>query len=166
MAMVGLFWITESSVYVGAEPEGYGRSVRLTPIGVEGLGTGQQGIWGWSEVGALSVHYARVRSGARWLVGTAVNTVLDAATGGGDIPGAFEVHVETKEGATVELTTYTAAVNAYHESEYELSVALLERITAGVADVSALLAWGREHAAEGTPGRDEREALLRAWMEG
>lgn len=33
VAMIGLFWITKESVYVGAEPEGYGRGVRLTPRG-------------------------------------------------------------------------------------------------------------------------------------
>ncbi len=31
MAMVGLFWIVEGDVYVGAKPSGPGPGVRLTP---------------------------------------------------------------------------------------------------------------------------------------
>lgn len=47
--------------------------------------------------------------------------------------------------------------------EYELSRTLLERITDSHEVVGELLAWGRHHAAEGTPRREEREALLRKW---
>lgn len=51
MAMVGLFWITEGCVYLGAKPAGAGPGVRLTEGGVEILGTGQGGrSWGWDEV--------------------------------------------------------------------------------------------------------------------
>jgi hypothetical protein len=166
MAMVGLFWITETSVYVGAEPEGYGRSVRLTADGVEAVGTDQEGSWAWSDIRSVGVHYAPVRSaGARWVVGAAVNTALDVALGGGDTPPAFEVHITTEDGTT-ELDTRSAAIHAYTQDEYDLSVALLERFVTGIADVSALLEWGRVHATEGTPRREEREALLRGWMEG
>lgn len=43
VAMIGLFWITKESVYVGAEPEGYGRGVRLTPR-ASGRGHGPGGV--------------------------------------------------------------------------------------------------------------------------
>ncbi|MEW2400895.1 hypothetical protein [Streptomyces sp. NPDC046862] len=165
MAMVGLFWITETSVYVGAEPAGGGWSVRLTADGLEALGTNQQGAkWAWSEVRSVGVHCAPVRSSAKWVVGAVVNTVLDVAAGGGDVPPPFEVHVEDEDGTT-ELDTYSAALHGYTETEYELSVTLLQRFVTGIADVSALQEWGRAHAAAGTPRRQEREALLRGWME-
>lgn len=164
MAMVGLFWITETSVYVGAEPEGSGWSVRLSADGVEALGTNQEGTWAWSEVRSVGVHCAPVRSGAKWVVGAVVNTVLDVAAGGGELPPPFEVHVEDEGGTTV-LDTYSAALHGYTETEYDLSVTLLQRFVTGIANVSALREWGRAHAAEGTPKRQEREALLRGWME-
>lgn len=164
MAMVGLFWITETSVYIGAEPAGYGRGVRLTAGGVEALGTDQRGSWAWSDVRSLGVRYAPVRSGSRWMVGAAVDTVMDVALGGGDAPAVFEVHVEDADGTT-ELDTHSAAPYGYTESEYDLSVALLQRFVSGIAHVPALLEWGRAHATEGTPRRRDREALLRGWME-
>lgn len=170
MAMVGLFWITEKSVYLGAEPAGYGPGVRLTADGVEALGTDQEGCWAWADVRFLRVHLAPVRRKASgWkAVSDAVDTALDVAglvLGGiGDAPPVFEVHVETEDGTT-ELDTYGAATRGYTESEYDLSVTLLQRFVTGIADVSALLEWGHAYAAEGTPGREEREALLRGWLE-
>ncbi|WP_189787679.1 hypothetical protein [Streptomyces capitiformicae] len=167
MAMVGLFWIAEDGgVYVGAEPEGYARAVRLTRDGLEGLGTDQRGHWGWAEVRSVAVRDVRARSSARLFASTAVDMALNVVGVGTDLPGLFEVHVETADG-TVELDTYAApAIGGYVQSEYDLSVALLERFVAGTADVDALAEWGRAHAGEGTPGREEREALLRKWAEG
>ncbi|WP_149825772.1 hypothetical protein [Streptomyces tailanensis] len=164
MAMVGLFWIAEDGgVYVGAEPEGIGRAVRLTRDGLEGLGADQSGHWGWAEVRSVTVRDVRIRSSARLFASTAVDMAFSAVLGGSDLPGAFEVHVETADG-TVELDTYTApALGGYVQSEYDLFVALLERFVAGTADVETLAEWGRTHAREGTPGREEREALLRKW---
>ncbi|MER6086593.1 hypothetical protein [Streptomyces bluensis] len=170
MAMVGLFWITETSVYVGAEPAGYGKGVRLTADGVEALGTDQEGRWAWADLRSVGVHFAPVRrSASGWkALGNAVGTAIDVADvilgGVGDPPPVFEVHVETVDGTT-ELDTYGAAPRGYAAAEYDLSVNLLQRFVTGIADVSALLEWGRAHAVEGTPGRDEREALLRGWLE-
>jgi hypothetical protein len=76
------------------------------------------------------------------------------------------VHLETAD-RTVELNTQSAAaLGGYVQSEYDLSVALLDRIVDGIVDVGVLEEWGREHAAEGTRRREEREALLRRWAEG
>ncbi|MFF6785010.1 hypothetical protein [Streptomyces sp. NPDC012510] len=167
MAMVGLFWIAaDGGVYVGAEPEGYGYGVRLTRDWVEGLGTGQSAVWGWSEIRSIDVRYVRIRSAARLLGTTAVELVTNAVAGGGDAAAAFEVHLETAD-RTVELNAQSAAaLGGYVQSEYDLSVALLERIVAGTADVETLADWGRAHAAEGTPRREQREALLRKWADG
>ncbi|WNZ09775.1 hypothetical protein [Streptomyces sp. 11x1] len=164
MAMVGLFWIAEDGgVYVGAQPEGFGHGVRLTRDWVEGLGTGQSAVWGWSEIKSATVRYVRVRSGARLLATTAVDLVTHAVAGGGDAAAAFEVHLETAD-RTVELNALSAAaLGGYVRSEYDLSVALLDRLVAGTADVDTLARWGRDHAAEGTPRREQREALLREW---
>ncbi|WP_119582664.1 hypothetical protein [Streptomyces europaeiscabiei] len=167
MAMVGLFWIAEDGgVYVGAQPEGYGDGVRLTRDWVEGLGTGQSAVWGWSEIRSIAVRYVRIRSGARLLATTAVDLVASAVAGGGDAAAEFEVHLETVD-RTVELNTLSAAaLGGYVQSEYDLSVALLDRIVAGTADVDTLASWGRAHATEGTPRREQREALLRKWATG
>ncbi|ULR52361.1 hypothetical protein [Streptomyces deccanensis] len=166
MAMVGLFWIAEDGgVYVGAQPEGYGPGVRLTPDWVEGLGTGQRGVWGWSEVRSVAVRYVRIRSAARLLATTAVDLVTNAVAGG-EAAAAFEVHLETAD-RTVELNALSAAaLGGYVQSEYDLSVALLDRLVAGSADVETLASWGRAHAVEGTPRREQREALLQTWATG
>ncbi|MER5403709.1 hypothetical protein [Streptomyces sp. NPDC002769] len=162
VAMIGLFWITEESVYVGAEPAGNGRGVRLTPEGLEAVGTDQKGFWAWRDVRAVTVHDAQVRSSTRWLVNSVMDTVLDVATGGGEAPPAFELHVRTdKEKA--ELTVYTAAVGGYVQSEYELSLDLLNRFVDGTADVARLLEWGSVEGDGVTPWRAAREALLRSW---
>ncbi|MFF4347400.1 hypothetical protein [Streptomyces sp. NPDC001530] len=163
--MIGLFWITEESVYVGAEPEGYGRGVRLTPEGIEAVGTDQKGFWAWADVRAVSVQYAQVRSSTRWLVHSVADTVLDLAIGGGEAPPAFEVHVRTDE-EKAELTVHSAAVGGYVQSEYELSLELLERFVDGTADVARLLEWGRADGGGATPWRVAREALLRSWVAG
>ncbi|MDX3690089.1 hypothetical protein PV726_07015 [Streptomyces europaeiscabiei] len=165
MAMVGLFWIAEDGgVYIGAKPDGYGRGVRLTSAGVEGLGTDQGGHWAWAEVRGVAVKYVKIRSAGRLLVGAAFDLVGTAVTGHGDAPGAFEVHVDTGDGSVVELEAYMApAGGGYVPSEYELSMKLLDRLAGGTANVDALEAWGRTHGIEGTPRREEREALLKEW---
>jgi hypothetical protein len=162
VAMIGLFWITKESVYVGAEPEGHGRGVRLTPEGLQAVGTGQQGFWSWADVREVTVHDVQVRSSTRWLVNNVMDTVLDMATGGGEVPPAFELHVRTDE-EKAELTVYTAAVGGYVQSEYELSVELLDRFVDGRADVARLLEWGRAEGDGVTPWRAAREALLTSW---
>ncbi|MEV5356854.1 hypothetical protein ACIPM2_14475 [Streptomyces sp. NPDC086081] len=163
MAMVGLFWIGEDSVHVGAEPVGAGPGVRLTEDGVAVSGAGGGGFWTWDEVVSIETHDVPVRSGVRRLASMAFDAALVAVTGDGELPPAFTVEVATA-GETVLADAHAAvAGGSYLPSEYELSTALLRRLAEGGADIAELLAWGREHAAEGTPGREEREALLRKW---
>lgn len=165
MAMVGLFWIGEDSVYVGAEPEGAASGVRLSEDGVETLGAGRGGFWTWDEVIRIEAHDVPVRSGARRLVSMAIDAAVVVVTGDGELPPAFSVEVATAE-ETIQVDVHAAVTGGiYLPDEYELSVTLLQRLADGGTGIGDLLAWGRDHAAEGTPPREEREALLRKWTE-
>ncbi|MFB7186703.1 hypothetical protein ACFCZT_15645 [Streptomyces sp. NPDC056230] len=62
MAMVGLFWIAEGDVYVGAKPSGPAPGVRLTPEGVVALGDGPSGLHLREDVNALTVADVPVKS--------------------------------------------------------------------------------------------------------
>ncbi|MFE6525241.1 hypothetical protein [Streptomyces sp. NPDC057794] len=163
MAMVGLFWIGEDAVHVGAEPTGAASGVRLTEDGVAVLGAGGDRSWTWDEVVRIETHDVPVRSGVRRLASMAFDAALVAVTGDGELPPAFTVEVATA--AETVLADAHAAVTGgiYLPVEYELSALLLRRLAEGGADIADLLAWGRDHAAEGTPPREEREALLRKW---
>ncbi|MEU2559556.1 hypothetical protein ABZ626_09510 [Streptomyces longispororuber] len=166
MAMVGLFWIAEGDVYVGAKPSGLAPGVRLTPEGVTGLGHRQAGLWLWDDVRALTVEGVPVKSLKRH-VGMVVDLALTVGLGGGDEAPAMTVRLETAEGER-ELTAYAAAAAGYSQREYDLSRALLARLTEGAATLlttlSAMAAWGRAHEG-GTPRREAREQLLSDWLE-
>ncbi|WP_159046238.1 hypothetical protein [Streptomyces sp. MMG1121] len=62
MAVVGLSWIAEGDVHVGAKSSGPAPGVRLTPEGVEALGDRQSGLHPWEEVRALTVADVPVKS--------------------------------------------------------------------------------------------------------
>ncbi|MFJ4829478.1 hypothetical protein ACIP79_06070 [Streptomyces sp. NPDC088747] len=163
MAMVGLFWITEDAVYVGAEPTGTASGVRLTRDGVETLGLGNGASWSWDRVRRLEARDLVVRSAGRRLASMALDSLVVLVTGDGELPPAFTVHVATLD-ESVEVSALPAAPGGiYLESERELSRILLERLADGTADVADLLAWRREQADDSTPRREEREALLRKW---
>ncbi|CAM5655647.1 hypothetical protein STAFG_1651 [Streptomyces afghaniensis 772] len=163
MAMVGLFWIGEDSVYVGAEPTGAACGVRLSEDGVETLGAGRGRFWTWDEVVRIEPHDVPVRSGVRRLASMAFDAALVVVTGDGELPPPFCVDVTTAEETVRADVLAAVAGGIYLPSEYELSVTLLQRLAEGGAEIGDLLAWGRDHAAEGTPPREEREALLRKW---
>ncbi|GAB2878363.1 hypothetical protein [Streptomyces mayteni] len=165
MAMVGLFWITEDAVHLGTEPAGTASGVRLTADGVEALGTDHGTSWSWSEVRRIEPRDVPVRSTARRLATMAFDTLYAAITGDGELPPAYTVRVETADDA-VEVDVVSAVTGGFYTpGEYELSRALLDRLTEGGATVGDLLAWRREQPTDGTPPREEREALLRAWAE-
>ncbi|MFI2413755.1 hypothetical protein [Streptomyces sp. NPDC018947] len=176
MAMVGLFWIAEGDVYVGAKPSGLGPGVRLTPEGVVALGDGQSGIHPWEDVRALSVTDVPVKSFMRQVgavrslaVGTVVNLALPMVPGRVDeAPATMTVTVESS-GGRHELAAYVAAAVGYSPAETELSRALLSRLTEGAATMATTLAamseWGRSSGG-GTPRGAERERLLREWAGG
>ncbi|MFG2498487.1 hypothetical protein ACGFSB_09790 [Streptomyces sp. NPDC048441] len=167
MAMVGLFWIAEGDVYVGAKPSGLAAGVRLTPEGVVALGDRQSAFWLWDEVRALTIEDAPVKSLKRQ-VGVLVDMALTMGLGGSDDAPAMTVRIATAGGDT-DLLAYTAAATGYSQTEYDLSLALLSRMTEGEATLRTTLAamaeWGRRHEG-GTPRAGEREGVLRGWAEG
>lgn len=163
MAMVGLFWITEDAVYVGAEPIGTASGVRLTEDGVETLGLGNGAAWSWEQVRRIEVGDLVVRSAGRRLASMALDSLVVLVTGDGVLPPAFTVHLETADD-TVDVSALPAVAGGiYPQAERELSGTLLERLADGGAAVGDLLAWRREQPDDSTPRREEREALLRKW---
>ncbi|WP_432881028.1 hypothetical protein [Streptomyces sp. CA-251251] len=165
MAMVGLFWITEDCVYVGAEPTGTAPGVRLTKDGVETLGLGRGGRhWGWDEIREIDVRDVAVRSTARRLLSMAFDSALVLISGDGDQPPAFTVEVVTESDGTVEASALAAAPGGIHTpDEYRLSRTLLARLVDGGTPVEDLLTWRRDHFGAAAPSGDERLALLRRW---
>jgi hypothetical protein len=165
MAMVGLFWIAEGDVYVGAKPSGLAPGVRLTPEGVVGLGDRQSGLWPWDDVRALTVGDVPVKS-LRHQAGALVEMALTAAGLGADQPPAMTVSIGTAD-KEAELTAYVTA-SWYSQEEYDLSLTVLSHLTAGEATLRATLAamaqWGRAQE-DGSPRAAEREGLLREWIE-
>lgn len=168
MAMVGLFWIAEGDVYVGAKPSGLAAGVRLTPEGVVALGDTQSAFFPWEDVHTLSVDDVPVKTLKRH-VGALVDMALTAGLGGGDEPPTLTVRVSHAEGTDVELSAYTAAAIGYSQEEYALSLTLLTRLTEGEATLRTTLAamaeWGRSREG-GSPRGAEREGLLREWVGG
>jgi hypothetical protein len=167
MAMVGLFWIAEGDVYVGAKPSGLAPGVRLTPEGVVALGDKQSAFWLWDEVRALTIEGAPVKSLKRQM-GVLVDMALTVGLGGSDDAPAMTVRIAGAGDEETDLTAYTAAATGYSQTEHDLSLALLTRMTEGEATLRTTLAamaeWGRRHEG-GTPRAGEREGLLRAWTE-
>ncbi|MEV6758786.1 hypothetical protein [Streptomyces sp. NPDC051214] len=166
MAMVGLFWIAEGDVYVGAKPSGLAAGVRLTPEGVMALGDKQSGLWLWEDVHALAARDVPVTSMKR-RVGVLVDMALTLGLGGEDEAPTMTLRITAGEGDT-DLTVYTAAASGYSQTEYDLSQSLLAHLTRGEATLRTTLAamaeWGRRHEG-GTPRLAEREELLRTWTE-
>ncbi|MEU3839409.1 hypothetical protein AB0E88_05185 [Streptomyces sp. NPDC028635] len=174
MAMVGLFWIAEGDVYLGAKPSGLAPGVRLTPEGVVALGDRQSGFFLWEDVRALTVADVPVKTLKRQIGAVrdfAVDTVANLAMPMGpaltdDTPPVMTLRVGTP-GGDHELTAYTAAAVGYSPAEADLSRALLARLTEGAATMATTLAamsqWGRAWEG-GSPGRAERERLLREWV--
>ncbi|MPY43473.1 hypothetical protein FNH04_27250 [Streptomyces phyllanthi] len=166
MAMVGLFWIAEGDVYVGAKPTGPAPGVRLAPEGVVALGDRQSGLWPWEDIRALTVEDVPVKTLGHQ-VGVLVEMALTVGgLGGSDLPPAVTVRVGTAE-RDAELTAYTAAYG-YSRTELDLSLALLSRLVEGEATLrttlDAMARWGRTREG-GSPRAAEREELLREWTE-
>ncbi|MGW1409609.1 hypothetical protein [Streptomyces sp. NPDC002403] len=171
--MVGLFWIAESDVYVGAKPSGLEPGVRLTPEGVVALGDGQSGLHLWEDVRALTVKDLPVKSLKRQVgavkdvaLGLVVNLVLPMGPGRVDEASALMTVGVESSGGEYELVAYVAAAIGYPQTEIDLSRALLARLTEGAATMSTTLAamseWGRASGGA-TPRATERERLLREW---
>ncbi|MFB7368849.1 hypothetical protein ACFC0D_03245 [Streptomyces sp. NPDC056222] len=174
MAMVGLFWIAEGDVYVGAKPTGLAPGVRLTPEAVVALGESQSNVYLWEDVHALTMTCVPVKSLKRQIGAVteiALDTVVNLAMPGGPGPmgggpAMMTVRVESRDGDN-ELSAYVAAAVGYSPTEVELSQALLSRLTEGAATMATTLAamseWGRAWEG-GSPRGAQREELLRRWV--
>ncbi len=141
MAMVGLFWIAQGDVYVGAKPSGLAPGVRLTPEGVVALGDGQSGLRLWEDVRALTVTDVPVKSLLRKIgavknlaVGTVMNLAVPMVTGPTEeTPPLMTLRVASA-GGDLDLLAYSAAAVGYPPVEVDLSRALLSRLTEGAGD--------------------------------
>ncbi|MEU9165790.1 hypothetical protein AB0D29_36645 [Streptomyces sp. NPDC048424] len=164
MAMVGLFWITEDSVYVGSPPSAEGHCVRLTSEGVQARSPEGIRAWPWAILRSAGVEAVPVegdtRGGGRFLVAVLEAVVTLASGYGGEEPPQMFVVLETADGT--EEVQVSAATKGYTSREIALSRHLLARFREGTADPGTLTAWSREHRG-GTPKPPEREALLREW---
>ncbi|CAM5565345.1 hypothetical protein STANM309S_02685 [Streptomyces tanashiensis] len=173
MAMVGLFWIAEGDVYVGAKPSGSAPGVRLTPDGVVALGDGQSGLHLWEDVPAPTVRDVPVKSLKRQ-VGMAADVALDGGDRTGDDPGPgrtgeappmMTVELESNDGEH-ELKAYVAAAVGYSSATRLSFLLLLSRLTEGAATMATTLAamseWGRawEGGSPRTTQREEAAATL------
>ncbi|MGW2014881.1 hypothetical protein [Streptomyces sp. NPDC001927] len=176
MAMVGLFWIAEGDVYVGAKPAGLAPGVRLTPEGVLALGDGQSRLFLWEDVRALTMSAVPVKTLKRQIGAVtemALDTVVNLAMPGGpgpsnSGPALMTLRLESQDGEE-ELPVYAAAAVGYSAAEADLSQALLSRLTDGAATMATTLAamaeWGRTWDEGSSPRVAQREELLRNWVD-
>ncbi|MFD9303595.1 hypothetical protein ACFWCB_13255 [Streptomyces sp. NPDC060048] len=166
MAMVGLFWITDESVYVGSPPNAEGHCVRLTSEGVQARGPDGVRTWPWPSLRSAVVEAVPAEDRAR-VAGRFLAAVLEAAvtlgSGYGEGPPEMLLVLETQDGT--EEVPAAAATAGYTARETALSQRLLARLREGASDLRLLTAWSRDHAG-GPPKARERETLLREWTDG
>ncbi|WP_392873921.1 hypothetical protein [Streptomyces sp. LN499] len=164
MAMVGLFWVSEDTVHVGAPPGESAPGVRLAAAGVDAVGPGP-GTWKWAELSSVTVLGAPVRATPGRQLSMTLDVVLGAmGLGGPEGPAEMTVRVQASDGVA-ELLVYSAAAGAYTPREIELSHQVLDRFVAGPLSPAVLSAWGRAHGAGKTPRPAERETLLQQWAQ-
>ncbi|MFJ6048675.1 hypothetical protein [Streptomyces sp. NPDC092307] len=165
-AMVGLFWVTSDAVYVGSPPNPVGIGVRLTADGVEAMDPDSPRTWTWAELRSAVVEDAPKHNPvgrAAKILGSMVSAAIGAENLG-EGPPEMRLRLETEED-TQEVIVHAAAAGGYTAEEARLSRDLLDRFVAGSGSPLTLAAWGREHAAEGTPEPRAREALLHTWAQ-
>ncbi|MEU9338992.1 hypothetical protein AB0D49_38600 [Streptomyces sp. NPDC048290] len=173
MAMVGLFWIAEGDIYIGAKPVGLAPGIRLTPEGVLALHDGRSSLHLWEDVHSLTVtdiplRTLRRRAGA--IKDLALGTVLGMALppDGGlldETPPLMKVSLESGT-TTHEFPVYAAAATGYTPTEVTLSHTLLTHLTEGAATMSTTLStmstWGRTTPTH-SPTHQTQEQLLTTW---
>ncbi|MGR4880665.1 hypothetical protein ACIPUC_14790 [Streptomyces sp. LARHCF249] len=165
MAMVGLFWITEDSVYVGSPPSAEGHCVRITSEGVQARDPDGVRAWPWPILRSAGVEAAPVGGGSRG-AGRFLAAVLEAvvtlgSSYGGEEPPQMFLVLETEDGT--EEVQVPAATRGYTSREIALSQHLLACFREGTADPRILTAWSRDHGGD-PPKPPEREALLQEWI--
>ncbi|MFE4647521.1 hypothetical protein [Streptomyces sp. NPDC056707] len=164
MAMVGLFWVSEDAVHLGAPPGESAPGVRLAAEGLDAVGCGS-GTWKWAELSSVTVIGAPVRATPGRQLSMTLDVVLGAmGLGGPEGPAEMTVRVQASDGVA-ELLVHSAAAGAYTPREIELSHQVMDRFVAETLSPAALSAWGRAHGAGKTPRPAEREALLQQWAQ-
>ncbi|MET7498098.1 hypothetical protein [Streptomyces sp900116325] len=164
MAMVGLFWVSEDAVHLGAPPGESAPGVRLATEGLDAVGP-RSGTWKWADLGSVTVVGAPVRATPGRQLSMTLDVVLGAmGLGGPEGPAEMTVRVQASDGAA-ELLVHSAAAGAYTPGEVELSHQVLDRFVAGTLSPAVLSAWGRAHGSGKTPRPAEREALLQQWAQ-
>ncbi|MFJ5115961.1 hypothetical protein ACIQAD_35575 [Streptomyces sp. NPDC088551] len=158
--MVGLFWIEQDKVCLGAPPVEEDPGVFLSPTGVS---VGEQ-TWRWQDVTDLQVLDVPVRSAAvRWAtrVTTLVAAALNAWGPGGPSMMTAVVHAQDER---VETPVFSAAATAYTQREVDLSLGLLSHFVRGSASPSLLTQWWGESRPAGVLHSRDREAVLEGWL--
>ncbi|WP_030931558.1 hypothetical protein [Streptomyces sp. NRRL B-24720] len=164
MAMVGLFWVSEDAVHLGAPPGESAPGVRLATEGLDAVGP-RPGTWKWADLGSVTVVGAPVRTAPGRQLSMTLDVVLGAmGLGGPEGPAEMTVRVQASDGAA-DLLVHSAAAGAYTPGEVELSHQVLDRFVAGTLSPAVLSAWGRTHGTGKTPRPAEREALLQQWAQ-
>ncbi|MFG2974510.1 hypothetical protein ACGFYY_16150 [Streptomyces sp. NPDC048331] len=166
MAMVGLFWITEDSVYVGSPPNAEGHCAHISSEGVRARGPDGVRAWPWASLRSAGVEAAPVegptRGAGRFLAAVLEAVVTLGSSYDGEGPPQMFLVLETRDGT--EEVQVSAATWGYTSQEIALSQGLLTRFREGTADPRTLMTWSRDHG-DDTPKPSEREALLRAWAQ-
>ncbi|MEU1303868.1 hypothetical protein [Streptomyces shenzhenensis] len=158
-AMLGLFWITPETVYLGAPPSTTLSAVSLAPDGLTAVGP-QAGSWPWQRVTAVKVEDVPVRTTTGRSLARAFEVVF-----GPQSPTEMTVRVESVDGSRFGIPVHSAAASAYTVREVDLSQRLLEHFLEEKASPATLTDWLLNSPRPRTPRPAEREALLQHWME-
>ncbi|MFJ1545001.1 hypothetical protein [Streptomyces sp. NPDC088246] len=161
--MIGLFWIEETRVCLGAPPAEEGPGVFLSPTELSVTGP-EQHVWGWEDVTDLQVLDVPVRSAAvRWAtrVTTVAAAALDAWVPGSPAQMTVVVHAQDQR---VEAPVFSAAATAYTQREVDLSLGLLSHFVRGSASPITLTQWWAENRPTEVLRSRHREAVLEGWL--
>ncbi|WP_223279613.1 hypothetical protein [Streptomyces sp. SDr-06] len=160
--MVGLFWIDAEHVHLGAPGATAESTVLLTAGSLRVTGS-EPRQWPWSEVAALEVTGAPVRStGGRWAGRAASVAAAALDVWVPDSPAEMTVVITAGDGR-FEASVLSGAATAYSRREVDLSHALLDRFVRGTSSPAALLDWSRA-AEPGALRSRAREAVLEGWL--
>ncbi|MFE9722053.1 hypothetical protein ACFYQ5_00195 [Streptomyces sp. NPDC005794] len=160
--MIGLFWIEQDTVCLGAPPADDAPGVFLSPSGLSMVGPTQL-AWSWADVMDVQVLDVPVRSAAaRWAARATTFAAAALNAWGPDSPSELTVVVHTP-GQRVE-TPASAAANAYTQREVDLSHGLLSHFVRGSASPTTLTRWWAENRPVEVLRSRQREDILEDWL--
>ncbi|MEX3105000.1 MULTISPECIES: hypothetical protein [unclassified Streptomyces] len=161
--MIGLYWIEETRVCLGAPPAEGMTGVFLSPTELSITGPTPH-VLSWPSITDIQLDHIPIRSTpARWAIRAATVTAaaLDLWTPAD--PPALTLLVHTPD-HTIETTAPSAAATAYTQREVDLSLALLSHFVRGTASPATLTDWWTTtHPTETFHSRD-RETVLEEWV--